>query len=455
MTILASLRPDHRLLDQANKIQSLRSVSIALRDDQSKSSSLKSIATAVGKVLKAVAQVRYAFTARVRPIDWVIAIDGKRGGPAEGETPHAFLTRAFRTNREVALPEIIGMSPDQRFVIIDMNRLFGKTRETYGTLAFLCGLAGPLGLWRLVAQMLIGLVATRRPSTAFVYGSLEMVRYRNALIRRGMLLSTSSTWLVEGLRCGLLAARNDVEVIEVLHGASVTSIAPYFEWVHSQAMAKPVYVNLIADLPRFAPQDSHLLTDAEGEIACNTRLWQHRTDKTVSIPRDRFEAPAIVFIGGGSWDADYAATSFFRKELDIIRALRESLQNAEIRYCVHPMHGQSLQKRLFSCVEMAGAVPATLSSPDEILAGRIVVGGFSTSLFEAALLGRQTFAYEDMSTMFIEEVALLVTYNDDINALIGQIADGFRQVSPKSSQDDFKTVSEHAQKRYGLTVKLV
>ena len=450
------LRPDPALLDQVVNIQFLRVATRNVRDPSSAvpRRSLKSLWAGLGKALTAVAHLRYAFTSPIRAHDWIMAFDGKRGRPAPAEAPYAYLTRVCQTNRPTSLPPLIGMEENDRIILIDMACLFGKSAESYGSLAFLCSLAGPWGLWRLALKMLVGLIATRRPSAAIVYATLDMVRHRANLTRRGLLMTTSSTWLIEALRAGLLAARSDLKVIEVLHGASTTTVADYFVWVHDQAVGTPVYVNLIADLPRFVPQNTHLLTDAEGEIACNIRLWQGRTDKLVTIPQDQFTTPAVLMIGGGSMDASYEASSYFAKEVALIQALRDRVA-CPIRYCVHPMHTADLQARLITRMEALGCVTAHLSAPDEILAARVVVGGFSTALVEAALLGRKTFAYEDLGALFIPEIAQMITYNSDFDALADKIAQVSEKMPLQSHESDFQTVSDFARKRYGLELKLV
>lgn len=449
-------RHDPALLAQVVNIQSLRKTVGLVRDSSSTvyGQSLKSLWAGMGKALTAVAHVRYAFTSPIRAHDWIMAFDGKRGRPVPEEAPYTYLTRVCQTNRPTSLPHLIGMEENDRIILIDMANLFSKNAESYGSLAFLCRLAGPWGLWRLAHKILVGLIATRRPSSAIIYATLDMVRHRAHLTRRGLLMTTSSTWLIEALRAGLLAARSDVKVIEVLHGASTTTVSDYFRWVHDQAAGTPVYVNLIADLPRFAPQNTHLLTDEEGEIACNIRLWQDRTDKLVTIPRDQFTTPAVLMIGGGSMDVNYESSSYFAKEIALIQALRDRV-SCPIRYCVHPMHTAALQARLITRMEVLGCVTAQLSAPDEILAARVVVGGFSTALVEAALLGRKTFAYEDLGALFIPEIAQMITYNSDFNALAAKIAQVAEKMPLHSYESDFQTVSDLARKRYGLELKLV
>ena len=449
------LRPDSILLDQAINIQALRHVVGNVRDKpvRSYSKSLKQLFSRLGNALRAAVHIRFFFTPPIKSHDWIVAFDGRRVQPMAGEGAYNFLCRVCRTNRPQPLPELIGMNGAEEFILVDISRLFGTSAESHGALAFLCSLGGPLGLARLMLELLVGLVATRHPRTAFLYATLALVRRKSALTRRGLLMTTSTTWLAEALRVGLLAARSDMKVIEVLHGASTTSVVPYVGWVHRQAVAQPIYVNLIADLPRFAPQSENLFTDLDGQIACNIRLWQERSTAVVNISSSKFAVPTIAFIGGASTDPRYENSSFFRKEVAMIKALKARVPN-RIRYCVHPKYSRPQQAVLVEHVRALGAEPADLSTQDEIFAARIVVGGFSTSLIEAALLGRRAFSYEKIETLFIPEVAELVTFNSDIDILTGQIAEESARVLAQSSEIAFETVSLLAQKRYGLTLQL-
>lgn len=448
---LRPLRPDPTLLSQTANIQFLLRTTGNVRDAEGRNRPRpwRAPIRRVAQMLRAASHVRYAFTARVREHDWIVAFDGKRARPLPGESPHAHLARVCRTNRPKPLPALIGIDESSRIHLVDMSRRFGCTDESYGALAFLCGLAGPFGLVRLAAQALIGFAATRDPRASLIHAGLDLVRRRHPLTARGFLTTTSSTVLTEVLRNGYLAARPDIEVVEVLHGASTEAIAPYFARLHDHARAAPVYVNLIADLPRFAPQCDHLLVDDEGEIACNIRLWQNRDGRDVALPRCLFEIPAIALVGGASSDPDYGQSTYFAKELALLKALRRRTA-LPIRYCVHPAHGPELQARLISRVRSLGAQTTGLSTQDDIFAARIVVGGFSTSLVEAALLGREVFAYEDMGALFVPEIAGLLSYSPDIERLADRIAEACTTASPTSPEDDFDRVSALARRRYGL-----
>ncbi|QXT39390.1 hypothetical protein [Gymnodinialimonas ceratoperidinii] len=452
---LHALQPDPTLLSQTANILFLLQTTRKVRDmaAPTRGRSWRRLRRALAHGVRAACHVRYAFTARVRAHDWIVAFDGKRARPLPGESPHQHLTRVCRTNRPQSLPSLIGIKETSRIHQVDMSRRFGHTDESYGALAFLCGLAGPAGLARLASQALIGYATTRDPQAAVIYAGLDLVERRHLLTQCGFLTTTSSTWLTEVLRTGFLTARPDIDVVEVLHGASTVTIAPYFARLHELSRATPIYVNLIADLPRFAPQSDHLLTDEDGEIACNIRLWQDRKGRDVAIPRNLFETPAIAFIGGASNDPDYAASSYFAKEIALLKALRRRL-SLPIRYCVHPAHGPDLQARLIGRVRALGAQTTGLSTQDDILAARITVGGFSTSLVEAALLGREVFAYEDMGALFVPEIAAMLTFTPDIEALADNIAEACAAVSATSPEDDFNLVSALARRRYGLEMRL-
>ena len=449
------LRPDPLLLDQVEHIRAFRNTVRLVQDKPSRTFTrrLKAAGSMLWKVLKAVAHIRYAF-APVRQHDWILAYDGKRIRPAEGESGHGFLTRVCKTNRPQPLPELIGLNANERLVLVDIAQLFGKTANSFGTLAFLLSLAGPIGILRLAWQIMIGLLATRSPGAALFYGALDMVRHRSILTQRGIWMTTTTTWLAEILRVGLSAARSDFEIVEVLHGATTKNTQPYFQWLHEQALATPLYVNLIAGLPRFYPQSTHLLTDAEGEIACNIRLWQGIKGDTLTVSREKLRLAGIAVIGGASTDTDYSTSSYFLKEKQLVRALRDRLTNP-ILYCVHPKHDAVQQKRLLGQIEGLGVTLATKSTQSETLEARVVVGGLSTSLIEAALLGRPAFAYEDFGTLFIPEIACLVQYNSNIDVLADQVAQTMNGIGDVTEREDFELVSKLVKERYGLQLQLV
>lgn len=449
------LRPDPLLLDQVEHIRAFQNIVRLIRDKPSKTLSrrLKAAGSMLWRALKAITHVRHAFTP-IHPHDWIVAYDGKRICPVVEESGHSFLTRVCKTNRPQPLPELVGLRPDERLVLVDISMLFGKDAKNFGTLAFLLSLSGPMGLFRLAWQIMVGLLATRSLGAALFYGALDMVRQRSVLTRRGLLMTTSTTWLAEILRAGLSAARRDFEIVEVLHGATTKNTQPYFQWLHEQALAKPVYVNLIADLPRFYPQSTHLLTDAEGEIACNIRLWQGLEGNTVTVSAEKLSQASVVFIGGASVDVDYSVSSYFQKEKHLICALRDRL-TGPIRYCVHPRHDTKQQKRLVRHVEELGIEAATKSTQSETLEARVVVGGLSTSLVEAALLGKPTFSFEDMGTLFIPEIACMVQYDSDIQVLVDKISDVMNHITNATERDELESVSTLAKKRYGLQLKLI
>lgn len=449
------IAPKTDLLDEVTNICKFRAT-VSLIRDTSSAGPLRSVSAFLAKakrLLKAVANIRFCFTP-IPTHDWIIAYDGMRTTPVVNESGYAFITRTCKTNRDAPLPELLGLSPDDRYVLIDISKSNGYSGNNHTTLSFLFSLAGPLGLCRLMWQMAIGFHATRSAEEAFIYSALELVKARHKKTEKGLWLTTSTTWLAEVLRVALTGIRQDVEIVELLHGATSKNTAPYFEWVHSRALAVPVYVNLIADLPRFYPQNEHLLSDDDGEIACNMRLWHENPDGVLTISRAKMLEPAIAFIGGTSTDSNYSSSSFFAKELQMISELRK-LTDCPIRYCIHPKHLPDQVACVHAKLKTQKVTIANRSTQAETIEARIVVGGFSTSLIEAALLGRTPFAYENLGELFIPEIANLVYFNENMQSLALQAYHAIEAEKSVSIDESLTTVSHLARKRYGLRLRPV
>lgn len=447
------IKPDAKLLEQVRNIREFRTTVSMVRDmsERDIKHALRSVFTKMKHLLRLASDLRYC----LKPVgehDWIIAYDEMRTKPNHNETGFDFLTRICQTNRDTPLTEILKLKSEDSLLLIDISRLHGRSGHSDGTLCFLFRLAGPAGLMRIFFQAIIGLLSTRNPEGAFLYAALDMVKKQQALTKRGLWLTTSTTWLAEVLRVGLSDARADIEIVEVLHGATTKNVAPYFDWLHHQSKAQIVYVNLIAGMPRFPIQCTHLLTDNDGEIACNIRLWQENPEGVLIISPKKMHQLSIAVIGGTSTDADYSESSYFTKELLMVAALQKKT-DCIIRYCVHPKHRSFQKDKIFSRMKEAGIEIAKRATQAEIIEARIVVGGLSTSLIEAALLGRPTFAFENLGDLFIPEIAELVYYSQDIDLLavkVSQVANADQRIPMDTVVN---TASELALKRYGLRLK--
>ncbi|MBY4893453.1 hypothetical protein KUL25_11825 [Rhodobacteraceae bacterium N5(2021)] len=397
-------------------------------------------------------QLRFLFSV-VGPHEWIVVFDGGRIRPEPGETTYAFVERVGRTNRPQRIPELCGMSPTDRFVLVDVSRSTGKIADAYGTVSFLLALTGVSWLPRLIWDVLQGLRTLGNPKSAVIFATLRMIERRHEWTKCGLLMFTSVTWIAEALRTGLGTAREDLRLVEILHGAGTANTGPYFEWLHTQTCAQITYVNLIADLPRYPPLDAHMMEDRDGEIACNVRLWQTVTEEPLCLASSKSDVHLIAFIGGASHDADYAATVYAVKEQQMIAAIRARCPDP-IVYCPHPQHGPAQLSALLGRLQPYGVQVSETATLESMLGASVVVGGLSTSLLEAALLDIPSFAFEDLRAYFIQPTADLVTWSEDFDVLADKLAAALAEAKTKPRSARLQTTASWCEKRYGLEVRL-
>lgn len=435
------------VLAAARKIQQFRTIVSLVKDAPQRpsiSQRLRTLARKVGPLLRAVGQLRFALRP-LGPKAWWMVIDSSRMAPGPDETAAQFLDRIGRTNRAASLRDVLNISDDVQ--IIDVARSFGVSNGAMGTLPFVFALAGPGGTVTLLRDIWTEKQALGSTQAAVIYAALRLVQRRADQCSTGFLMFTTVTWLAEALRVGLAQARADIDIVEVLHGAGTKNTAPYFEWVHEIALGTPRYVNLIADLPRYAPLKHHMVCDTQGEIACNARFWQDRCDKT--FPVAKTDTPPVIFVGGASSDPDYTDSSYFQKELSMMRALHAH-GLGPIHYSLHPVHRGDIQAKLVAAVTATGAQIGKGTTLGLIVGAKAVVGGLSTSLIEAGLLGIPSFAYEDFTALFVSEIGDFVHSDTDQDALARAVAAALSANQNTSPHAQMDHVAELAYQRFGL-----
>lgn len=438
-------------VEKTREIQKLRRTISLVSDAPQPLPLHKSFTSALRRgvaVFRALACIRFALSRPIR-MDWCVVFDGGRSPKKQTESEYDFLDRIGRTNRSKNLPSLLSINSNNTIVLVDMAQTATCKNGAYGTLPFLFALSGLNGVPKLMANLLGGMVLFRSPQSALIFAALKMIESRSENFQNGLLMTTSISWLAEVLRVGLSGARPaPFGVVEVLHGAGSKNTSEYFHWVHGVSCASMSYINLIADLPRYAPLDQHLLRDEQGEIASNIRLWQGLEGRAIETSWKNFLEHNVVFVGGMSINDDYSKTSFFKKELDLIKAL--SLRGINVSYCIHPVHKGEVADTVLNHVAQSGGIPFEGTTLEALIAASVVVGGLSTSLLEAALLGNPTFAYEDMGEIFIAEIAEMVVWDTDIIQLSGQIEQEFSKVSDVPKSDILEVRKNFCQTRFGL-----
>lgn len=440
-------------IEKTRKIQEFRAIVSLIKDNPAPRSFrtlVKELVKKIPVILKALGCLRFVFMP-IHHHQWCIIFDSGRALKDSAETTYDFVYRIGRTNRQVRLPDLLNISPDDQIVAVDMAQTTSAKYGTYGTLPFLFAIAGLGGALRMTCDIIWGTVMLKSPMGALIYASLRLMSRRASKIENGLLITTSVSWLAEVLRVVLSYERADLNIVEVLHGAGSQNTGQYFQWVHDQARTPTNYINLIADLPRYAPLKSHMLRDELGEISCNIRLWQGRSDPKVTIPKAVSECHSIVFVGGASIDPNYAKSSYFNKELDMLQILQNH-RVGPVFYAPHPIHSANILQQMLPKVSHFGATVQRETTLELILGASIVVGGLSTSLIEAALLDVPSFAYEDFAMLFVPETAELITWNTDKHILARAIAESYRDVLTIDKKDQIAKTAYLASRRCGIDV---
>lgn len=440
-------------IEKTRNIQDFRAIVSLIKDTPARISPRKRLQRLIHKIpaaLRALACVRFAF----KPINrhqWCVVFDSGRAPKANDETNFDFLYRIGRTNRPDRLPGLLNITSGDQLVAVDMAHTTSAKNGTYGTLPFLFATAGPLGTLRLIWDVGRGGLALKSSKAALIYAGLQLTARRAQKTETGLLMTTSVSWLAEVLRVGLSFERADLDIVEVLHGAGSKNTGPYFQWVHDQAQTPTRYINLIADLPRYAPLKDHMVQDELGEISCNIRLWQGRSDAKVIVPQAVSERHSIVFVGGASIDPNYAKSSYFQKEMNMLQMLQD-YGLGPIFYAPHPIHNPKTLDQMLPMIRDLGATIQTETTLELILGASIVVGGLSTSLIEAALLDVPSFAYEDFATLFVPKTADLVTWNTDMAIVADAIATAYQAVTAIDKKTQMAHTADQATQRCGLHV---
>lgn len=438
-------------LEKTRKIQEFRAIVKLVQDENKRKGLFQRALASIARIRLfwvVVSLTRYVF----KPIssnDWIIVFDGGRVCRRDTETNFEFLERIGRTNRSVRLPELVGITKKSNILAVDMAQATKCKNGTYATLPFLFAITGIRGLSHLFIDFIVGLCRTKSVQSALLYSTLRLISKRSHIASTGLLLTTSVSWLAEALRVGLSSARDDLRIFEVLHGAGTKNTAAYFQWVHEQSLASIDYINLIADLPRYEPLKGNMVTDQYGEISCNLRLWQGSKNNLVKQHKEISKQHSILFIGGASTDLDYSESSFFQKELEMVEALT-SRSIGPIFYAPHPVHNSIVLSKMLENLALHNVIATDSTTLELILGASLVVGGLSTSLIEAALLGVPSFAYENFEELFIVEIAGLMTWDLDPDLLATKIESTYSHVSKKSKAKQISDIATNAAQRCGI-----
>lgn len=321
----------------------------------------------------------------------VVIFDPARTPHPPTESTLDFIARVLRSNRGQHVGDHLGLpraTPLTALAVLPGIRRPQPSERS--ALTLMDGVLAWMGPIRLLAMGYEALrqsgSVSERLKTAFV---TALQGYFTANPGGHVILCTSNSYLVELVRIAALGAKG-THVTEVLHGIAATSMEPYYDMLSDTAVGQISYVNLVADLPQFPSIEAHLLRDAQGQIASNVSLNARLADPQNRITLDTGLAARrpILVVGGFSADVDYLGSSFFDRERDIMAHTRAAFPDLPMIYSPHPQIGRDhpvLQAELASL----GVEMRALSTLELILHCPVVIGTFSSSVFEAALLERR------------------------------------------------------------------
>jgi hypothetical protein len=382
--------------------------------------------------------------------DWLVLFSPSRTPMDAEETDHAFLSRICRTNRPRDLPELIGIKRKSSVLCLEvgagldftgtkpsvLDYILAQISFTDAIQLLLAFLQKPAAKADLVAARIIDLVQqslNRQPSN--------------------VVLLTSNSMLAEFVR--LAAMRTSAGLLtEVLHGIASTSMQAYYDFIEANALAKLQYVNLIAELVHFPSIERHMLRDDKGEIATNCHIWSRvGPDKTLCIPHALVDQQPVVIVGGTSSAKDYFQTSFFESECRLMSIARQLLPHHAIVYCPHPANNAD-DDGLLGQLHRHTATLSELPTFSMLFCADAVVGTYSTSLFEAALLGKRVFLLPFDHTMVMSELLQDVVLGRTPETLESDFAEFISTLGKSDQGSEIPKCVSASSERLGLALKV-
>lgn len=336
---------------------------------------------------------------------WLVLFSPSRTPRLEGETDYAFFGRIARTNRDLALPQLLGIEPGASVQLLEVR----PGLATGPAVTALDYLLAQLSLRDVGGLVVRAVTAPSRITAAVSAQIIELLAQRLERSSTNVVMLTSNSMLAEFIR--LAACRvSRALLIEVLHGIASTGMKPYYDFIEASAPGKLRYVNLISGLAHFPSIERHLLQDSEGEIAVNCHIWSRvGPSKMLRLPRELAEQEPLVIVGGTSSAKNYYQTQFFVSECELMTLARQQMPQRRIIYCPHPANPVKNPELVAglsaNAVDLSG-----LPTFSMLFCATAVVGTYSTSLFEAALLGKRVFLLPFDHSLLMEELLSAVDY---------------------------------------------
>ena len=207
-------------------------------------------------------------------------------------------------------------------------------------------------------------------------------------------LFTSNSRLVEFYR--LCAIKENIQHVEFLHGTCSDSFSEYYDLLEAYSFKKNIknyYVNLCPGLPQpLSVKNSLLHYDNKEVYFRNERMWENPS---------KISYDALI-VGGNSPQGNYVETNFFDNEILSIKSLLEN--NLSVVYCPHPRNVNYINKDMLP-------KGVTISKLYNVInSSKVIIGGYSATLFISHLLGKNVLLYSDFWNLLPAE--LISLFND-------------------------------------------
>ena len=311
-----------------------------------------------------------------------VIYDSTRTPRNQGFSDKDFLRVLSQNNVKQSYETIFSVSSNDNICVFDINNISENN---------LARAVGQLLGWKSSLKILMVMIlkVLRRQSVRQSLFSLLTLYLQKEFSNRPrtILLFTSNSFLIEVTRCAALNAKG-TRVVEILHGISFSGLDHYYAKLAKSCVNKPEYVNLMAGLFQPTSLSHYMRYFGDKEVAINARFnAQQSSQGGINIHTSLLKSPFILIAGSSSHYPNYYETPFFEQEMHIIEHIQKALPDITILYSPHPANKPveaTFQQRIKGSSILLNPYPTTIS----LFFANAVIGTFSSSLFEAAAIGK-------------------------------------------------------------------
>lgn len=395
--------------------------------------------------------LKHRLSSKTKLPDVIVVYSPARSPRLPAETTKEFLNRITQSNRDKGALLSIGISCQdeiQEIAVLngisppntdqEQNNILSFTLSLMTITALIIFLKDALkesGNWRKRVETALVLMFAR----AFTGKRIHLV------------MTTSNSVLAELLRIAVTGQTQN-KVTEILHGIATTLMEPYYGFLEENALSKILYINLIEDLPQFESIERNMLRDTQGQVAINVQMNASikNNNNTIYLDPSILALNPVLIVGGFSNEPDYLKSSFFKRECQMIEHLRENFPAQTIIYSPHPQIGNN-NNELNYFLSRNAIETSHLSTLELIMHCKAIIGTFSSSLFEAALLNRPVFLLPFDEKLLISALLELPTiYRSKPDDEIEDSLIAFCKIALTNKPTDFASYANLCQRRLGV-----